>query len=163
MLSRPLLRSLPRRTTPSTLLRRRYATSHFDAPSAGHRTTATPQFTTEETVPTWLYISTGTIFAIYAFYAYILPTETSPLSRFLSQDSQTIKAQEEISNRHTAFIEQAAKDKHLFLGSEGSPTIPMRFPERINIHSPYNLEAGHSRGILMDQLEEHYRKENPPK
>ncbi|KAK6541001.1 hypothetical protein TWF694_008382 [Orbilia ellipsospora] len=169
MLSRPLLRSLPRRTTtPSTLLRRRYSSAHFDSPAAGARSadgtsTTTPAYTTEEKIPTWFLVSTGAIFATYMLYAYIMPTENSPFTRFLSVDNPTRKAQEEISNRHTAFIEQAAKDKHLLLGSEGSPTIEMRFPERINIHSPYNLPAGHTRGVLMDKLEEHYKKENPPK
>ncbi|KAF3928191.1 hypothetical protein AA313_de0206231 [Arthrobotrys entomopaga] len=131
MLSRPiLLRTLPRRTTtPSTLLhRRRYASAHFDSPTAGARsadgtTTTPPTYNTEEKIPTWFLVSTGAIFATYMLYAYIMPTETSPFTKFLSVDSPTRKAQEEISNRHTAFIEQAAKDKHLLLGSEGTKVL----------------------------------------
>ncbi|EWC45964.1 hypothetical protein DRE_04757 [Drechslerella stenobrocha 248] len=164
MLSRRLLvRPFPRRSPSSAVnIQRRY-TSHFDGPSANARTEFKPDFTTQETVPNWVYIASGTIFAAYVLYGYIMPTETTWLTQFLSPDSETRKAQEEISNRHTAFIEQAARDKHLFLQSPTSRTLPMRFPERFNMHSPLNHDVGHTRGILMDQLEEHYRKENPPK
>ncbi|EPS40880.1 hypothetical protein H072_5239 [Dactylellina haptotyla CBS 200.50] len=161
MLSRSVLHAVPRRNT-SSLLRRRYATAHSESHSAGH-STAHHSTSAGETIPTWFFVSVGGIVATYALYAYILPTETSALTRWLSPDSATRKAQEEISNRHTAFIEQAARDKHLLLGDDGSPTVPMRFPERITMHSPLNLPAGHTRGLLMDELEEFYRKENPPK
>ncbi|KAF3938556.1 hypothetical protein ABW19_dt0208612 [Dactylella cylindrospora] len=163
MLSRttPILRSLPLRTLRPNLSRRTYAThpETHHTPYAAATPGAKP--TGEEKIPTWVYISTGTIFAVYALYGYIMPTTTTPLTRWLSRGDDLKKADEERTNRHTDFIEQASKDKHLFLGSDGSPTVPMRFPERFNISSPYNHSAGNSRGILMDKLEAHYEKENP--
>ncbi|KAK6532948.1 hypothetical protein TWF281_007118 [Arthrobotrys megalospora] len=163
MLARSAFRALPRaKTTPSTLLRRNYS-AHYDSPSGAPRTAATPSAAGEQ-IPTWLYISTGVVFTLYVSYAYISPTDDSSLTRYLSVDSPTRKAQDEISNRHTLFVEQAAKDRHLFLGAESnSGTMPIWFPERLNAYSPYNHSVGHTRGVLMDQLVEHYKKENPPK
>ncbi|KAF3169109.1 hypothetical protein TWF106_001476 [Orbilia oligospora] len=163
MLARSALRALPRaKTTPSILLRRNYS-AHFDSPSGGPRTEATPGVA-GEAIPTWLYISTGVMFTLYVTYAYVSPTDDSSLTRFLSVDSPMRQAQDEISNRHTTFVEQAAKDRHLFAGAEKTDGVmPMWFPERLNAYSPYNHSVGHTRGVLMDQLVEHYKKENPPK
>ncbi|KAK6336369.1 hypothetical protein TWF696_001930 [Orbilia brochopaga] len=160
MLARRLVpRALPRS---SPIIQRRYTSTHFDGPSAAPRSEFKPEFTQEEKIPTWAYITVGSMFAVYALYSVIMPTETSWLTRVLSPTTAR-KIDEEIANRHLELIEQASRDKHLFLQSPTSRTVPMRFPERFNNHSQLNLQAGHTRGLLMDELEEHYRKENPAK
>lgn len=161
MLSRTLhrVRNVSSILQRSPNLRRRLAT---EADHHGHgSSSSSAKGNGEEAIPSWIYISTGSVFSIWLLWTYIQPSATNPLTRYLSISDTWTKDAEEKSARHTKFIEQAARDKHLFLNTPGSATVEVRSPERIGVHSPYSHDSGWTRGRLMDELEAKLQRDNP--
>ncbi|EUC41705.1 hypothetical protein COCMIDRAFT_40162 [Bipolaris oryzae ATCC 44560] len=57
---------------------------------------------------------------------------------------------------HVRMIEQAGEDRVLFLNTKPQEHVEMKFPEIMNVGSPYNVPAGSQ--VQMDKVIEKYKK-----
>ncbi|RMZ66836.1 hypothetical protein GMOD_00002209 [Pyrenophora seminiperda CCB06] len=57
---------------------------------------------------------------------------------------------------HVRMIEQAGEDRVLFTKTRPQPHVEMKFPEIMNVGSPYNVPAGSQ--VQMDKVIEKYKK-----
>ncbi|KAF1935713.1 hypothetical protein EJ02DRAFT_360897 [Clathrospora elynae] len=57
---------------------------------------------------------------------------------------------------HVRMIEQAGEDRVLFMNTRPQEHVEMRFPEIMNVGSPYNVPAGSQ--VQMDKVIEKYKK-----
>ncbi|KAL8720675.1 MAG: hypothetical protein Q9225_002504 [Loekoesia sp. 1 TL-2023] len=80
------------------------------------------------------------------------------LTRMLRRYDDWSNSWAERNALHTKAIEQAAHDRNLFLDSQPSDLVELRFPEVFNTGSPYNVPAGH--GANLNELIAHYQRKN---
>jgi len=133
---------------------RSYASGHHEAAS-GH---AAP---TNETLGPAFYIFAGALPASFALYYLSRASETGEASRFTTYINQLAnlgKRWEERNHLHTAAIEQAAQDRHLFNYAERSNHVDLRFPEVFQTGSQQNVPAGHY--VNLDKVINHYRQQH---
>ncbi|OCK85096.1 hypothetical protein K432DRAFT_377935 [Lepidopterella palustris CBS 459.81] len=105
------------------------------------------------------YVAVATIPATIAFYKFSSTnTDERPLFTRLIESYSDLKTYWiERNDLHTQMIEQAARDKNLFLNSKPGTHIELSFPEIFNVGSPYNVPAGS--GVNLDKLITKYQKE----
>ncbi|KAF2186942.1 hypothetical protein K469DRAFT_705481 [Zopfia rhizophila CBS 207.26] len=58
---------------------------------------------------------------------------------------------------HVKMIEQAARDRTLFVNTRPQDHVDLKFPEIFNVGSPYNVPAGSQ--VNLDKVIEKYKKE----
>ncbi|KAF2754144.1 hypothetical protein EJ05DRAFT_479693 [Pseudovirgaria hyperparasitica] len=107
------------------------------------------------------YIGLATVPGLYFLYTFSqsgADGSDPALTRMI--DSWTTKREEwaRINTLHTNLVEQAAADRHLFLGQKPNTNIDLKTPEMIHAHSECNIPAG---GILdISKTVAKYTKEN---
>ncbi|KAF2196882.1 hypothetical protein GQ43DRAFT_444728 [Delitschia confertaspora ATCC 74209] len=130
------------RETRTTLSRhtRRYAHddhSHKQAP-------------VNESFGTGFYLPLALIPSCYGLYLFSRPTEGAKegedkrpfFTRWLAKYTDYTKDWEIRNDMHVRMIEQAGRDKALFLHAKPTDTVELRFPDQFNVGSPYNVSAG---------------------
>ncbi|KAF1989706.1 hypothetical protein K402DRAFT_390673 [Aulographum hederae CBS 113979] len=138
---RPTLRSSPRR----------YAHDAHDAHGSGHLAAEE-----NESFGKGFYFTLALIPTSWVLYKF--NDEDSALRKYISSWDGLKEQWADRNKLHTDLIEQAAADRHLFLGQKGSRHVELKYPEMLNQGSPYNVPAGHYANL--DKVIEHYKKQN---
>ncbi|KAL2263378.1 hypothetical protein VTK26DRAFT_7017 [Humicola hyalothermophila] len=131
---------------------RTYASSH------GHHEHA---HNVQEPIGVGLYIAGAAILGSAFVYHISRPAENGELSalhRWMIKISDYSKEWETKNQLMTAALEQAARDKHLFLTAERSTHYELKYPEVFTTGSPFNVPAGHYANI--DKVVAHYQKQH---
>ncbi|KAK1758228.1 hypothetical protein QBC47DRAFT_358102 [Echria macrotheca] len=132
---------------------RSYASGHGHGHHAEH--------TVEESFGTSFYVAIAAIPASYLVYTASRPGkdgEPTAISKWLEKTMDLGKEWERRNHNNTAAIEQAARDKHLFLNAPRNRHIELTYPEVFQHGSPYNVPAGHY--INLDKVVAHYHKQH---
>ncbi|KAF8421422.1 hypothetical protein EV426DRAFT_609181 [Tirmania nivea] len=100
---------------------------------------------TEEKIGKGFFISVATFVGVLALFKAeqsTARTDKSLITRLINKytDAQEIWAQK--AHIHTAKVEQAGRDRSLFMDTKKSGVIPVRAIEMLNAGSPYNRVAG---------------------
>ncbi|KAF2768922.1 hypothetical protein EJ03DRAFT_255395, partial [Teratosphaeria nubilosa] len=108
-------------------------------------------------------IALAAIPASFALYSYTRPTANDRpfFTRYIADTYQSYaKEWERRNDFHTQAVEQAGADRALFLGEAGQQAkwVDFRFPEQLNIGSPYNVPAGQG-SVNIDKAIAKYEKE----
>ncbi|XTI95699.1 hypothetical protein V2W45_1182145, partial [Cenococcum geophilum] len=130
---------------------RRYA---HDAHDHGHHEPVNESF------GKGFFISVATIPAAYALYKFSrMNTDEKPwFTRLIDSYSDLKATWADRNDLHTRAIEQAAFDRNLFQNSKPNYHAELRFPEMMNVGSPYNVPAGSS--VNLDKVIAKYEKEH---
>jgi len=81
----------------------------------------------------WLFYGVGGVFGLWIFTKFVHPTdEGNFISRMLVENENKRQTELERNSRHTALVEQAARDKSLFYDSPGSKTVPLKYQEYVS-------------------------------
>ncbi|KAK0703617.1 hypothetical protein B0T26DRAFT_657355, partial [Lasiosphaeria miniovina] len=107
------------------------------------------------------YIALGTVAASIFFYSVSRTGEDgkpSAIHRALEQWAD-LKDKWEVRNQlTTAAVEQAGRDKNIFINAPRNTHYELRHPEAFQHGSPFNVPAGHY--VNMDKVVAHYRKQH---
>ncbi|KAL1990303.1 hypothetical protein VTN49DRAFT_6142 [Thermomyces lanuginosus] len=88
------------------------------------------------------YIAVSTVAVGYALYRISQSPGESFVTRLINKYWPDQKAFEERNALHTAMLEKAAVDRHLFYGAPARDYVELKDPELFNGGSPYNVPAG---------------------
>ncbi|RPB23159.1 hypothetical protein L211DRAFT_762594, partial [Terfezia boudieri ATCC MYA-4762] len=100
---------------------------------------------TEEKIGKGFFISVATFIGILALFKAeqsSARTDRSLITRLIDKYTDAQEVWAEKSHIHTAKVEQAGRDRSLFMDTEKSRVIPIRAIEVLNAGSPYNRVAG---------------------
>ncbi|OCL10644.1 hypothetical protein AOQ84DRAFT_387355 [Glonium stellatum] len=105
------------------------------------------------------FISIAAIPAAYALYKFSrMNTDEKPWFTRLIESYSDLKATwAERNDLHTRAIELAASDRNLFVNSAPNYHAELRFPDMMNVGSPYNVPAGS--GVNLGKVIAKYEKE----
>ncbi|KAL4784251.1 hypothetical protein BJX76DRAFT_357214 [Aspergillus varians] len=149
---------LARRSVASTrLLLRNQQPRRFDSHAAHHAAPVSESFGRS------FYITVGTFASAFALYQVTKPTKDTDsqswITRSIEKWTPSEKMFEDRNALHTAAVEKAAQDRHLFLGREVSDAHELKSPET-SFHPghPYNVIAG-SKADLSHVIA-HYETKN---
>ncbi|KAJ4287191.1 hypothetical protein N0V90_012589 [Kalmusia sp. IMI 367209] len=85
------------------------------------------------------------------------PNAPPLFTRLIDRYTDASQKWAERNDLHVRMIEQAGTDRVLFVKSKGSQHVDMRFPEIMNVGSPYNVPAGSMAN--MDKVIEKFKKQ----
>ncbi|KAB8356601.1 hypothetical protein FH972_024183 [Carpinus fangiana] len=111
--------------------------------------------------PTSFYLCMTLIPATYLLWEFSRPnTDGSPnaYTRLIAKYSEYKDTWATRNALHTQMVEQAGRDRNLFLNTPQPNHIELRFPEQLNVGSPINVPAGHG-SASMEKLVAHYREQ----
>ncbi|KAH7061654.1 hypothetical protein BKA63DRAFT_527924 [Paraphoma chrysanthemicola] len=104
----------------------------------------------------------GTIATIPAAWAlYFVSRDSSDnaqpvLTRVINGYTETTEKWSKRNDLHVRMIEQAGEDRVLFMNTRPQEHVDMKFPEIMNVGSPYNVPAGSQNS--MDKVIAKYKK-----
>ncbi|KAL4774078.1 hypothetical protein BDW60DRAFT_15134 [Aspergillus nidulans var. acristatus] len=149
---------LARRSVASArLLLRNQQPRRFDSHAAHHAEPVNESFGRS------FYVTVGTFASCFALYQFTKPGKDadsqSALTRLIEKWTPSEKVFEERNALHTAAVERAARDRHLFLSQAPSDVYELKSPES-SFHPghPYNVIAG-SKADLSEVIA-HYERKN---
>ncbi|KAF1951941.1 hypothetical protein CC80DRAFT_480405 [Byssothecium circinans] len=113
-----------------------------------------------EPIGSGFWITVGSIPAAGLIY-YVSRSDDPNAPPFLTRMiNKYTEADEKLTARnalHVQMMEKAGADKVLFKNSTPQEHVPMKFPEIMNVGSPYNVPAGSQ--VNMDKVIEKFRRE----
>ncbi|KAJ4372012.1 hypothetical protein N0V83_003785 [Neocucurbitaria cava] len=77
-------------------------------------------------------------------------------SRMIAKYTETQERWARRNDIHVRMVEQAGEDRVLFLNTRPQEHVELKFPEIMNVGSPYNVPAGSQ--VNMDKVIEKYQK-----
>ncbi|CRG92169.1 hypothetical protein PISL3812_09225 [Talaromyces islandicus] len=104
------------------------------------------------------YVAVSTFAAGFVLYRITNASEDSWVTRLIQKYTPNEKVFEERNAIHTAALEKAAADRHLFVGTPRSDYIDLRTPEVFNNYSRLNVSPG-SQADLSSVIS-HYETQN---
>ncbi|KAF7713897.1 Uncharacterized protein PECH_006752 [Penicillium ucsense] len=108
------------------------------------------------------YVVIGTIAGSYALYRASAASQESGSESFISSLVNKFNTPQEVLEQrnaiHTALLEKAAEDRHLFQTQTGPGYYELRQPELLNSFPPYNVSPG-TRADLS-AVTAHYQRQN---
>ncbi|KAF2028108.1 hypothetical protein EK21DRAFT_90931 [Setomelanomma holmii] len=78
------------------------------------------------------------------------------LTRMINGYTETSEKWSKRNDLHVRMIEQAGEDRVLFMNTKPQEYVDMKFPEIMNVGSPYNVPAGSQNN--MEKVIEKYKK-----
>ncbi|CAO2656546.1 Nn.00g053490.m01.CDS01 [Neocucurbitaria sp. VM-36] len=78
------------------------------------------------------------------------------VTRMIDKYTETQERWARRNDIHVRMIEQAGEDRVLFLNTRPQEHVEMKFPEIMNVGSPYNVPAGSQ--VSMEKVIEKYKK-----
>ncbi|KUL85611.1 hypothetical protein ZTR_08913 [Talaromyces verruculosus] len=104
------------------------------------------------------YVAISTFAAGFVLYRISKASDDSFISRLITKYSPDQKVFEERNAIHTAALEQAAADRHLFVGATRQDYVDLRSNEVFNTGSPFNVAPGSQADL--SSIAAHYHKKN---
>ncbi|EED16058.1 NADH-ubiquinone oxidoreductase 178 kDa subunit, putative [Talaromyces stipitatus ATCC 10500] len=104
------------------------------------------------------YVAVSTFAAGFLLYRISKSSEDSFISRLITKYSPDQKIFEERNAIHTVALEEAAADRHLFVGQGHQEYVDLRSNEVFNTGSPFNVAPGSQADL--NAIAAHYRKYN---
>ncbi|KAL6159414.1 hypothetical protein ACJQWK_05752 [Exserohilum turcicum] len=139
--------------TPLSRQSRRYA--HDEAHAHGHATPAV-----DEPIGYGFWMTIGVIPAGLALYSISRNNGDNSEPYFTRMIASATAGMHEKwtsqNDLHVRMIEQAGEDRVLFLNTKPQEHVEMKFPEIMNVGSPYNVPAGSQ--VQLDKVIEKYKK-----
>ncbi|KAK2749762.1 hypothetical protein FQN55_002998 [Onygenales sp. PD_40] len=141
-----------------TLLRRQQPRRSGSSAAHDHHHHAEP---VNETFGRGFYLSIASVPVGILLYKYATsdPEKTPWITRLIEDYFPKESMWERRNAIHTAAIERAAQDKHLFQSQNNAVTIGLSFPEAFNTGSPMNVPAGNASADLTAVVA-HYQMMN---
>jgi hypothetical protein len=121
-----------------------------------------PQEPVNEHFGMGFYLPLSMIPAGYALYKASEPDEHGnkpTLTRWMAKYIDMQDEWQRINDLHVRLVEEAGRDRQLFLHAQGSETVELQFPDQFNVGSPYNVSAG-SQVDLTKVIQKYQREAN---